>query len=176
MEDSEQIATSHLDLQRKKLGEISINKDAFDLDLKINEGYQNYSGELLRLALLILTGIAAVWVKLYLPVDNHPKALHLFNRVTFVCSFAATVIAAGAALVHRYTAADSLAYHLTSLRRRARNRPDAGPGASDVELADRQDRERDKRFKWSGTLLRLSVGFLFLGLLLFCSSLAALMF
>src|SRR5882757_976504 len=74
MEHPEQIASSDLDLKRKKLGEISINKDAFDLDLKINEGYQNYSGELLRLALLILTGLAVVWIKLYLPEDNHPKA------------------------------------------------------------------------------------------------------
>jgi len=40
-----------------KLGEVSVNNDAFELDLKINEGYQSYSAELLRLALLILEQI-----------------------------------------------------------------------------------------------------------------------
>ena len=49
----------------------------------------------MRLALLILPGLAAGWVKVYLPADNHPNVPHLVNKVTFVCSFAATVIAAG---------------------------------------------------------------------------------
>ena len=144
--------------------------------LKINEGYQNYSAELLRMALLILTGLSVVWIKLYLPDNMHPKTLPLFSRVNFAFSFGSVAIAAGAALVHRYTAADSLAYHLTSLRRRARNRPAEGKRPSDSRLADKQDSERDKRFKWSGILLKISIGFLFLGLLLFCFSLAELMF
>jgi hypothetical protein len=178
MEQPQPIGTDQSDAEGKKLGEIAVDNDAFELDLKINEGYQNYSAELLRLSLLILTGLSAVWLKLYLPDTGRPKLppLPLLNSVTYLCSFAATMIAAGAALVHRYTAADSLAYHLTSLRRRARNRPALGKRPSDKALADKNDRDRDRRFKWSAALLRLSVASLFLGLLLFCSSLAGITF
>jgi hypothetical protein len=57
-----------------KLGQVSVDHDAFGLDLKINEGYQAYSAELLRLALLVLTGLSAVWIKVYLltSAQNNP--------------------------------------------------------------------------------------------------------
>ena len=153
-----------------KLGQVAINNTAFDLDLKINEGYQNYSAELLRLALLIITGLAAVWLKLYLKPDAN-QSLPWFNRISFALSFMANTIAAGTALIHRYIAADSLAYQLTALRRRARNDASRGNCPSDVELADMDERERDRLFKLSSVLLRLSVCSLFLGLLLFFFSL-----
>jgi ABC-type siderophore export system fused ATPase/permease subunit len=158
----------------RKLGEIEINKEAFELDLKINEGYQNYSAELLRLSLLILSGLGAVWIKLYLPeAEHHPAA---YTGIILVLAFLSTALAAGAALIHRYTAADSLAYHLTALRRRARNRPKRQNVPSDAELAAGQDKKRDARFLWSGRLLRLSAGFLFSGLLIFGVFLTTLMF
>jgi hypothetical protein len=169
-------AVGQPDLRGKKLGEITVNREAFDLDLKINEGYQSFSAELLRLALLVLTGISAVWLKVYLPADGHATVTSLVTKIAFISSFAATIVAAGAALLHRYTAPDSLAYQLTALRRRARNRPAEGDRPSDVTLAERNERARDKRFKWSGFLLGCSAAFLFIGLLLFCSALGTLMF
>lgn len=78
--------------------------------------------------------------------------------------------------MHRYTAADSLAYHLTALRRRARNRPARESRPSDAATADHNERKRDIRFKWSSRLLRLSATLLFSGLLFFCLSLASFMF
>lgn len=158
-----------------KLGEISINKEAFELDLKINEGYRNYSAELLRLPLLILTGLSAVWLKLYLPIP-HANPLPLVSGLSFVLSFALTAAAAGAALIHRYIATDSLAYHLSALRLRARNRPAEDGRSSDSELAECEDNKRNRRFKWSRVVLSVSAASLFLGLVLFCVSLGSLMF
>jgi hypothetical protein len=129
-------------LHSKKLGEIALNKEAFDLDLKINEGYQSFSAELLRLALLVLGGMAAVWIKLYLPADGHAKGMSLINRIIFISSFAATTVAGGEALLHRYTASDSLSFQLTALRRRVRNRPAEDDRLSDVELAERNEQAR----------------------------------
>lgn len=46
--------------RKTKLGEVSVNKDAFDLDLKINEGYQRYSEELLRISIVALAALSTV--------------------------------------------------------------------------------------------------------------------
>lgn len=164
------------DPDKLKLGQVSVNNSAFELDLKINDGYQAYSAELLRLALLVLTGLAIVWLKLYLPSDSHQSPIAFRTTVLFLLAFASTAFSAGAALMHRYTAADSLAYHLTALRRRARNRPARQSRPSDVAVASHDERKRDTRFAWSSRLLRLSVGLLFGGLLLFGLSLASFMF
>src|SRR5262249_2779898 len=101
------------------LGEVSIDRDAFELDLKINEGYQSYSAELLRLSLLALTGLAFVWLKLYLPdKDAAFRDLSSFGVYgSLAVAFLAFVLSSGAALLHRNTASESLAYHLTALRR-----------------------------------------------------------
>jgi hypothetical protein len=158
------------------LGEVAINKEAFDLDLKINEGYQNYSSELLRLALVTLGGLGAVWLKIYLP----PVPGHRPSNLTgafLISAFLSAALSAGAALIHRYVAADSLAYHLVALRRRKRNRPGTPPTRpSDATIAAKEDVKRNARFLWSGRLLRISVFCLFVGLLLFCASMAFLMF
>ena len=158
----------------KKLGEVSIDSEAFGLDLKINEGYQNYSAELLRLALLILTGLSAVWLKVYLPSSQTPPPN--LSKASFVLSFAVTTLSALAALLHRYTAADSLAFHLTALRRRSRNRPAKVGVPSDCELANKQEMGRDRRFQWANRLLLLSITLLFLGLVLFGAAAASIMF
>jgi hypothetical protein len=157
-----------------KLGEVSVNNHAFELDLKINEGYQSYSAELLRLALLVLTGLGVVWIRLYFAHDcRRPReSTGVILGMAFVCAAAA----AGAALVHRYFAADGLGYHLTAMRMRARNRPAGLVSRSDYELAMRQDRVRGKLFRWSTVALRCSIGCLLAGLVLFCAAMATLMF
>jgi hypothetical protein len=157
------------------LGQVSVNRDAFDLDLRINDGYQTYSAELLRLALLVLTGLSAVWLKVYLP-NGHTPAVPLRMSILFLSAFASAALSAGAALMHRYTSSDSLAYHLTALRHRARNRPAQDSKLSDVSIAEKEERQRNIRFKWSLRLLQSSGALLFVGLLLFCLALASFMF
>jgi len=157
-----------------KLGEVSVNNDAFELDLKINEGYQSYSAELLRLALLVLSGLGVVWIKLY--VVHDARGARTSTGLILVMAFVCAAVAAGAALVHRYFAADSLGYHLTAMRRRARNRPAGRVSRPDYELAARQDKVRDKLFRRSAFALRCSIGCLLAGLVLFCAAMATFMF
>ncbi len=169
------LMTPELDVESLKLGQVSVNREAFDLDLEINRGFQAYSVELVRLALLILAGLAAVWLRLYLPSEGARRPVGFSTSLWFLLAFASTALSAGAALLHRYTSADSLAYHLTALRRRARNRPARDARPSDVVLARFDEKARDRRFRWSYVLLRLSAALLFLGLVLFCVSVATLM-
>jgi hypothetical protein len=157
------------------LGQVSVNRDAFDLDLRMNDGYQAYSAELLRLALLVLTGLSAVWLKVYLP-EEHTRVVPLRMSILFLSAFASAALSAGAALLHRYASSDSLAYHLAALRHRARNRPAQGSKPSDVSLAEKEERHGNIRFKWSSRLLASSGALLFVGLLLFCLALASFMF
>jgi hypothetical protein len=159
---------------RLTLGQVSVNRDAFDLDLRMNDSYQAYSAELLRLALLVLTGLSAVWLKVYLP--EHTRVVPLRMSILFLSAFASAALSAGAALMHRYTSSDSLAYHLAALRLRARNRPAQGSKPSDVSFAEKEERQRNIRFKWSSRLLASSSTLLFVGLLLFCLALASFMF
>jgi hypothetical protein len=148
------------------LGEQAINSDAFELDLKINAGYQAYSAELLRLSLLAISGLAIVWLRIYLPERPHAAPSRSFG-VLMALSFALLTISAAAALIHRYTAADSLAFHLTMLRRYKRRRPGSTDHPSDLELAHRQQKERNRLFWLSGRLLRCSAGALMLGVAIF---------
>src|SRR5262245_47225773 len=107
------------------LGQVSINRDAFELDPKINESYQAFSAELLRLDLFVLTGLSAFWLKLFMPQDPAAVARHSLGLLLLAVSIC-TVLSAGAALIHRYTSSDRLAYHLVALRLRARNRSVVG--------------------------------------------------
>jgi hypothetical protein len=150
----------------KTLGEQAIDRDAFELDLKINESYQQYSAELLRLSLLAITGLAFVWLRIYLP--DTPHGVHPPRFGAFMASsFALLAISAAAALVHRYTAADSLAYHLTALRRYKRRRPASGNNRADIKLGDGNRKKRDMLFRFSDFLLRFSAAALIIGVAAF---------
>ncbi len=158
-----------------KLGEVPILAEAFELDLKINEGYLAYSKELLRLSLLAIGALATIWLKLYLPDEKSKPPAHAPGGYRLIAAFACLLFSAGCSLAHGYTAADSLAYHLTALRRRARNRPSMGKRPSDVSIAAKQERGRDRRFLWSAILLLLAILALVLGLLLLGAALLPLM-
>ncbi len=148
------------------LGEQSINRDAFELDLKINEGYQQYSAELLRLSLLAITGLSLVWLKIYLPESGHatyPQQTRFFMAICF----GLLAVSAATALIHRYMAADGLTYHLTALRRYKRGFPASAGHRSDIERADQQSKKRDIRFRLSGKSLSVSAAALFLGVAVF---------
>ena len=139
------------------LGNVSINKDALDQDWKIADGYIAYSSELLRISLLAISGMAAIYLK---------------DRGTFfTLPFIALVISAALALLHRFTAIDSMAYHVSSLRRRRRKREEF-TGAdgkiipSDEDVAKDEENSRDRRFKLSGVLLTSSAATLILGIVL----------
>lgn len=175
MSISDNIAEKSVDASQRdavSLGETSINRDAFELDLKINEGYQSYSAELLRLSLLALTGLSFVWLKLYLPDKDAPsRDLSSFGiSGSLGIAFLAFVLSSGAALFHRNTASESLAYHLTALRRYKRGRPAQGKQPADFDVAAEQRKKRDLFFKASSLLLWTSAVFLVIGVLAFGSA------
>ncbi len=151
------------------LGEVCIDRNAFELDLKINEGYQSYSAELLRLSLLALTGLSFVWLKLYLPDKDAPShdvsSFGVYGSLGV--AFLSFVLSSGAALLHRNTASESLAYHLTALRRYKRRRPGHGNRPGDLALAAQERVTRDWFFKLSGFLLSASAVLLVMGVLAF---------
>ena len=153
-------------MQSRSLGEISLDPDTFDLDLKINEGYQAYGSELLRVALLAIAGLAAVWLKIYLP-GSGPSIRSRGITYCLVASFAFLTLSSAASLFFKYSSADSLAYHLTALRRRRRNRPSSGSRLSDIDLAKKQEAVRQKLFARCTMLLISSIAFLLVGVVSF---------
>ena len=112
-------------------GLIQIPAGTFEHDLAIGDRYQNFSGELLRIALL---GIAAVGFLLlnflFGASDKSPEMIGAAKKTLANSDFRFYVYAtlflfgfsAGFALLHRYFAADSKAYHLKYLRLREKLR------------------------------------------------------
>src|ERR1700722_2316261 len=90
------------------LGDQPINDEAVKIDFKINGGYQSYSAEILRISLLAISAVSAVWLKVYLPdVSTHVPVVHptpSFGTLV-LGSFAALSVSAASALWHRYVAA-----------------------------------------------------------------------
>jgi hypothetical protein len=145
------------------LGLIVVSKDALDQDWKVNEGYISYSAELLRLSLLMMTGIATLCLKLS---EHRPFGSTIAG---FRWGLACLAVAVASAVAHRYLAVDSLHYQIKSLRLSIRRRP-AGY-RSDFDPDKRGDIERAKsergkmkfRFCVATWLLRFAGSFLFLG-------------
>jgi hypothetical protein len=139
------------------LGNVPLNKDVLDQDWKIADGYIAYSSELLRISLLTISGMAAIYLK---------------DRGTFfTLPFIVLVVSAALALLHRFTAIDSMAYHVSSLRRRRRKRKaftnaDGKKIPSDEDVAKDEENLRIWRFKQSGVLLTASATTLILGIVL----------
>jgi hypothetical protein len=139
-------------------------ESASDVDFKLCEGYTAYSAELLRISLLILSGLAALWMKASTPFP----ATRSF-QFAVIGAAASLVLSAFAALCHRFTAMDSMAYHVAALRLRARGLParptEGGQKArlSDLQQAHLEEKARDWRFKASGLLLTASAFLLLLG-------------
>jgi hypothetical protein len=153
------------------LGEVVLDEHLLDVDFKINEGYQSYSAELLRLALLTLSGLAVAWIKIYFPNKDSRRLdstrLNLV-KVWLIATFVLLVLSAATSLVHRYTAAESLAYHVTALRRLKRNRRSRKENEpSDHQLAKEAHKKRDRLFLASGRLLKTSACCLILGVVAF---------
>lgn len=102
-------------------------EQAFEQDLAINDRRQKFAGEILRLALI---GIAAVGFLLlnflFGASDKAPEAFAVAKktlansdfRFYIFASFYLFAFSAGIALLQRYFAADSNAYHLRYLRLR----------------------------------------------------------
>jgi hypothetical protein len=145
------------------LGLVIVPKDALDQDWKVNEGYVSYSAELLRLSLLVMTGIATLCVKL----SEHRSFGSTIAgfRWGLVC----LAVAVASAVAHRYLAVDSMHYQTKSLRLVIRRRPAGYPSdfdddsKGDIERSKSERGKMKRRFGITTWLLRFAAMFLFLG-------------
>jgi hypothetical protein len=160
------MASTPEDRRFETLGEQSINRDAFELDLKVNEGFQDYSAELLRLSLLAISGLSVVWLKIYVPDTAHTTPPHGVRFFMATC-FGLLAVSAAAALMHRYMAAYGLTYHLTALREYKRALPASEGHRSDVERAGGHLEKRRIHFFRCRKLLSVSAIALFIGVVVF---------
>jgi hypothetical protein len=105
----------------------------FSNDVEIAEGYKKFSGELLRVSLLAITGCAILWLKLKTADEGTRLQIEwAWLDWSFICF----CLAAACALMHLYFANDSLALELERRRRELK-----GGGI------DRIVRVRDWQFK-----------------------------
>jgi hypothetical protein len=112
------VSMNEEDKPQKPLGLVELPEHTLDLDMKLMERYQNFSAELLRIALLGITAIGFVASRTLSlarteeripPLPQHPKLLLIGALILLA-------ISAGAALVHRYFSADSMACHIKAMR------------------------------------------------------------
>jgi hypothetical protein len=105
-------------MSEKPLGAESLPSGTFEHDLGLLDRYQAFSAEILRLAMLGVTAIGAIFLSVYGADVPRTKLLHLLvdadNQI--LLALGGFGISAVAALAHRYFSTDSLAYHLKLLR------------------------------------------------------------
>jgi hypothetical protein len=149
------------------LGLVQLSKDALEQDWKVTDGYVSYSAELLRLALLAITGIAAICLKLL----DKGTLLSVSVR-TFRVPLLLLLLSSGCALAHRFISTDSMYFHIEGLRRTLRNRP--ARAASRALAGQRSDKERavllfqsrNQRYKIASYLLSAAAALLLFGVAL----------
>jgi len=127
-------------------GPVSTDQSDLSLtrDFELLDRYQAFSAEILRLALLGITGLGflftAVTVKDSTITGLKPLLAAGFTNVALTAALVLLGLAAAAALGHRYWSADSMACHIHLLRLRA-----AGKGRDGEALLERKARDRDLR-------------------------------
>ncbi|HRH46027.1 MAG TPA: hypothetical protein PKY82_30570, partial [Pyrinomonadaceae bacterium] len=108
------------DEPKESLGLVEIPQHTFEYDLKISEGYQNFSSEILKLSLAGIGAISFMIVNFYLTKDLAEKFSWLISYSNFgVMLFFSLLffgISSALALLHKYFGFDSKAYHLNYLR------------------------------------------------------------
>jgi hypothetical protein len=142
----------------KSLGLVPIPEGTFEHDVAILGKYQEYSAELLRLALLGMSAIGLVVSQAVLSKpDESANALGMLASVKpwIIAALLSFAVAALGALWHRYCSSDSLSWHLQAMRRYARGL------AKDIEKADSEAKVRLNRFiqsKWALAMTSIALG------------------
>ena len=141
---------------RRSLGEVPIDGKTFEHELRISEGYQAYSTELLRLALIGIGGVGFLIKNL--------EAAHGQAKAAITASVVFFGLSAASALLHRYVGPDSLSCHLKFLRLAARGAP------KDPERARKERAARDRRFRQATALLTCAASLLALAVVSLAAS------
>ena len=128
----------------KSLGLIPVPERTIEHDFALLARFQEFSAELLRVALIGISAIGYAVSRIFfpetkaagVPIDPVVKGL-------VIAALVSLAVSAAAALVHRYYAADSMSWHLQAMRRYERH------SGTDVERADSEFRARHRRFRIS---------------------------
>lgn len=135
----------------KSLGLTPIPERTIEHDLTLLERFQEFSAELLRVALIGISAIGFVVARILLPEKDTPP-IHLSTSARFFLTAAliALTVSAAAALAHRYFAADSMSWHLQAMRRYERNE------GSDADTANGEFKMRHAQFTASARSIKYS--------------------
>jgi hypothetical protein len=142
------------------LGLVPLPAETVEHDLALLTKFQEYSAELLRLALLGITVIGYVAQQLLFGKADDVKnaAAHWPGaRPWVIAALVCLSLAALASLWHRYVSSDSMSWHLQAMRRFATGDP------AQVEKAKAEAAQRLRRFRWSQRGLRAAALTLGLG-------------
>jgi hypothetical protein len=152
----------------RSLGLAPLPAETIAHDFAILAKFQDYSAELLRLSLLGITAIGVAVSQVLLAksseMDNALTTLHTVRWYLYV-ALALFCVSAAAALYHRYTSADSLAWHLQAMRRYVRG------SDKDLPQANLETQARYRQFKSSQRGLQIAAGCLALGAVAFAAAL-----
>ena len=143
-------------MPQKSLGLTSIPERTIEHDLTLLERFQEFSAELLRVALIGISAIGFVVGRIVFPEKGSELIpLPWAPKWLLIASLISLAVSAAVALAHRYFAADSMSWHLQAMRRYER---DSG---SDSEKADSEFQARHTRFKistWSIACSAIALG------------------
>lgn len=145
-------------MPKSTLGLVPLPEKTIEHDLALLQRFQEFSAELLRIALIGISVIGFALSRILIPENGHPVlTLSTQTKCLLIIALVALGTSAAAALAHRYFAVDGVAWHLQAMRRRERG------------LAEDQNKARDEshtgawRFKWAERSIRLSATSLALG-------------
>lgn len=134
----------------RQLGHCSLPERTIEHDFAVQDRYQAFSAELLRISLLGLGVIGIGASKVIFPEATTSFDLTDPIRLGVIAALAGFAVSAGAALVHRYASVDSLSWHIQSMRRDIRD------ATGDAERAETERRLRYKQFVRARNALRAS--------------------
>jgi hypothetical protein len=121
---------------QRSLGIVPIPEAAIHHDFAIQQRYQDFTAEVLRLSLLGISAIGFVMLKYLFPDKQAPITMPCSVQWPFAIALASFGFASLSALAHRYVSVDSLAYPLQAIRKEIR----ADPADAQSAAQDRQSR------------------------------------
>lgn len=145
-------------MAKHSLGLVTLPEKTIEYDLTVLQRFQEFSAELLRIALLGISVIGFALSRVLLPEgEKAVPPLTTSIKCLLILALLALGVSAASALAHRYFAVDSVSWHLQAMRRYERGL------VSDIEKAASEAGARLWRFRLSQWAIRISATSLALG-------------
>lgn len=151
------------------LGQVKLDESTIEHDFTMLDKFQGFSAELLRISLLGIGAIGLGASEILFPsAPNDSYSLHFSVKLMLLISLISFCVSAASALLHRYTSADGMSWHIQAMRRYASNVPE------EIDKAKKEALERHKQYKLSQRAIRTSsfsllLGTIFLAISIWCT-------